>query len=243
MADEQRWHDLAEQVVNRAGFDLEELEVQAAGRRKIVQVIVDGDDGLPLDAAAEISRALSAAFDEAETQGVDAFGGVAYTLEVTSPGIGRPLTLPRHFARARGRLVAVTTHAGTRTVRILGTAQDGTVLQVLSGKHGTDPEDIPLSAISRAKVEVDFSGPSAAVREILRQDPRTADRFADAADQATQLEETDLQDPADGELDDEGEGDPDHDGDLDDSDIDHGQHDHGQHDDGQHDDSTDQEGK
>lgn len=235
MADEQRWHDLAEQVVNRAGFDLEEFEVQAAGRRRIVQVVVDGDDGLPLDAAAEISRALSAAFDEAETQGVDAFGGVAYTLEVTSPGIGRPLTLPRHFARARGRLVAVTTHAGTRTVRILGVAQDDSVLQVLTGKHGTDHEDIPLSTISRAKVEVDFSGPSAAVRELLRQDPRTADRFADSTDQATQLDETDDQDTDDQDPDDQ---DTDDDGELDD-----GQHDEVMYEDAQHDDLTDQEGK
>ncbi|MEJ7650871.1 MAG: ribosome maturation factor RimP [Nakamurella sp.] len=238
MAEEQRWHDLAEQVVSRAGFDLEDFQIQTAGRRRIVQVVVDGDDGLPLDAAAEISRALSAAFDEAETQGVDAFEGVAYTLEVTSPGIGRPLTLPRHFARARGRLVAVTTHAGTRTVRILGTAQDDSVLQVLTGKHGTDHEDIPLSSISRAKVEVDFSGPSATVLEILRQDPRTADRFADATDQATQLDETDLQDTADGDIDD---------GDID-ADIDDEQHDDGDIGDGdigdgQHDDRTDQEGK
>ncbi|MBE7162678.1 MAG: ribosome maturation factor RimP [Williamsia herbipolensis] len=192
MADEQRWHDLARAVVTDAGFDLEDFQVQTAGRRTMVQVIVDGDDGLPLDDAARISRELSQAIDEAESAGSPAFGGTAYTLEVTSPGIGRPLTQPRHFARAAGRMVAVTTATGTGRVRILGLDEGGTLLQVLTGAHGTEHADIPLEQITRAKVEVDFAGPSAAVRQILATDPRTAARFAegDAATAATDDSDT-----------------------------------------------------
>ncbi len=89
-------------------------------------------------------------------------GSAPYTLEVTSPGIGRPLTLPRHFRRARTRLVAlVTTDGRSITGHVLGVTDDAVQL-VLSGRKGLTEVEVPFADIARAKVEVEFSPPSAA---------------------------------------------------------------------------------
>jgi ribosome maturation factor RimP len=98
----QRVHEALAPVVTAAGYDLEDVSVTAAGRRSVVRVVVDRDGGVDLDAVAEISRALSAALDD-----VDATGAAPYVLEVTSPGVDRPLTEHRHWRRAVGRLVRV----------------------------------------------------------------------------------------------------------------------------------------
>jgi len=94
-------------VVAAAGYDLEELSVSRAGRRHVVRVIVDGDGGVNLDAVARVSRAVSAALDRAEESQGDLVAG-EYQLEVSSPGVDRPLTLPRHWRRNVGRLVKAT---------------------------------------------------------------------------------------------------------------------------------------
>ena len=95
-------------VVSATGHDLEDLTVTAAGRRSLVRVVVDADGGIDLDAVADISRAISDALD---AEAGDAPGGAAfagpYVLEVTSPGVDRPLTEQRHWRRAVGRLVEV----------------------------------------------------------------------------------------------------------------------------------------
>lgn len=179
-AGEQRWRELADRIAGEAGFDLEDFSVVNAGRRSMVRVIVDSDDGVDLDDAAEVSRALAAAFDAEEESGGAAFA-TAYTLEVTSPGIGRPLTEPRHFHRARGRLIAVTTTAGqSLVVRVLGVTDTG--VDVLGGKSGTEPRELLFGEIAKAKVEVDFSGPSTAVAALLAADPRTAQLNAASAE-------------------------------------------------------------
>ncbi|MFG3419039.1 ribosome maturation factor RimP [Micromonospora sp. NPDC049460] len=102
-----RLREVIEPVVAGAGYDLEELTVSRAGRRHVVRVIVDADGGINLDAVAEVSRAVSAALDAAEESGGDIVAG-EYQLEVSSPGVDRPLTLPRHWRRNVGRLVKVT---------------------------------------------------------------------------------------------------------------------------------------
>lgn len=163
--DEGRLHEVVDDVVTAAGFDLEELVVRAAGRRRIVRVVIDTDEGVTLDAAAQVSRAISERLDQ--TGEADPTGSAPYTLEVTSPGIGRPLTLPRHFRRARTRLVAITTVDGTETTgHVLG-VDDTAVTLVLSGRRGVSRLTIPLSEITRARVEVEFSPPSAAVLDLL----------------------------------------------------------------------------
>jgi ribosome maturation factor RimP len=96
-----------EPVVTAAGYDFEDLSLSRAGRRHVVRVIVDREGGVNLDAVAEVSRAVSGALDHAEDAGGDLVAG-EYQLEVSSPGVDRPLTLPRHWRRNVGRLVKVT---------------------------------------------------------------------------------------------------------------------------------------
>jgi ribosome maturation factor RimP len=89
-------------VVRAAGLDLESVRVGTAGRRRLLRVIVDADSGVSLDDIALVSREVSARLD-----GTGAMGDAPYTLEVSSPGVDRPLTEPRHWRRAAGRLVRV----------------------------------------------------------------------------------------------------------------------------------------
>ncbi|MCL7457196.1 ribosome maturation factor RimP [Micromonospora sp. MSM11] len=118
-----RLRDVIEPVVTAAGYDLEELSVSRAGRRHVVRVIVDADGGIRLDAVAEVSRAVSAALDAAEEAGGDIVAG-EYQLEVSSPGVDRPLTLPRHWRRNVGRLVKVTARgAGAQAGQATGDRQ------------------------------------------------------------------------------------------------------------------------
>lgn len=93
---------VAEPVVHALGMDLESVKVTTAGRRRLLRVVVDSDRGLSLDDAALASRELSAKLDTS-----DVMGDMPYTLEVSSPGVDRPLTQPRHWQRAAGRLVRV----------------------------------------------------------------------------------------------------------------------------------------
>ena len=102
-----RLRGVIEPVVIAAGYDLEELTVSRAGRRHMVRVIVDGDAGVSLDAVADVSRAVSRALDEAEETGGDLVAG-EYQLEISSPGVDRPLIEARHWRRNVGRLVKVT---------------------------------------------------------------------------------------------------------------------------------------
>jgi len=93
---------LIEPVLHALDMDLETLKVAAAGRRRVLRIIIDTDGGVSLDDIAEVSREVSAKLDAA-----NAMGDAPYTLEVSSPGVDRPLTQPRHWRRAIGRLVIV----------------------------------------------------------------------------------------------------------------------------------------
>jgi ribosome maturation factor RimP len=194
-ADEDKLRDLAAAVVAGVGYDLEELAIVAAGRRRLIRVVVDGDNGVSLDAAAELSRALSAAFD---ADG-DAFvGSDPYTLEVTSPGIGRPLTEQRHFRRTRGRLLSVKLLDGSvlegRVRRV-----DGDTLELLTGDKAVVTE-VPLTDIRRAKVEVEFAKMPAAHAALLE-----SDGFVDPAraHDETELEDAELDEAEDDEAEDD----------------------------------------
>ena len=118
-------------VVSAAGFDLESVRVTTAGLRRVLRMVVDADGGPSLDDIAVLSRSLSAELDSSGVMGED-----AYTLEVSSPGVDRPLTEPRHWRRARGRLVRVPlTQAapggpGSVTGRVLEARADGVTLDV-----------------------------------------------------------------------------------------------------------------
>jgi ribosome maturation factor RimP len=150
----QRIRDLLEPVVSRAGYDLEDVTVSAAGRRSVVRVIVDRDGGIDLDAVAEISRVVSDTLDTG-----DATGDVPYTLEVSSPGVDRPLTEPRHWRRAAGHLVrAAVRDDSDVTGRVLG-ADDARVTFDVDGAQ----RSVPYDALGPGKVQVEFSRPGASV--------------------------------------------------------------------------------
>jgi ribosome maturation factor RimP len=92
---------LLQPAVAAMGMDLENVRITSAGRRRLLRIVVDADGGVSLDDIALASRRLSAALDRGA-----AMGETPYTLEVSSPGVDRPLTEPKHWRRAAGRLVA-----------------------------------------------------------------------------------------------------------------------------------------
>ncbi len=142
--------ELVDPVVSAAGLDLEGVEVQAIGRRRLLRVLVDRDGGISLDDVAELSRTLSQTLDADE-----AMGDQPYVLEVSSPGVERPLELPRHWRRQRGHLVVVTrTDATTLTGRVVDADDVAATLTTDSGDV-----NVPYTDVSRALVQVEFRRP------------------------------------------------------------------------------------
>lgn len=176
---------MIEPVVNGAGYDLEDLSVSRAGRRHVVRVIVDRDGGIDLDAVADVSRAVSTALDAAEEADGDIVAG-EYQLEVSSPGVDRPLTLPRHWRRNVGRLVKVTVRAaesvpgqrgeqptGDRqlTARVVGAADDGVQLETDDGRTSW-----AYAQLGPGRVQVEFT------RLAELGEPDDTDEFDDSDD-------------------------------------------------------------
>jgi ribosome maturation factor RimP len=138
-------------VVEATGHDLEDVTVSPAGKRRVVRVLVDKDGGVTLDDVTEVSRAVSDALDALDAEDASVLGG-AYVLEVSSPGVDRPLTAPRHWRRNQGRLVKATLADGPVVGRVLGSDD----LEVVLDVDGTE-RTLLLAEISRAVVEVEFS--------------------------------------------------------------------------------------
>jgi ribosome maturation factor RimP len=129
--DDKRLAGLIRPVVAAAGMDLESVRASVAGRRRLLRIIVDSDAGVSLDDAALVSREISTALDAS-----DVMGETAYTLEVSSPGVDRPLTEPRHWRRAAGRLVKVkVAEAGSLQGRVQRADDDGVTLDVDGAKR------------------------------------------------------------------------------------------------------------
>jgi ribosome maturation factor RimP len=146
----QQLQDFLDPVVSAAGFELVDLSVSSAGRRSLVRVIVDADDGIDLDGVAVVSRAISTAMDSEDGD----FAG-PYVLEVSSPGVDRPLTEPRHWRRAIGRLVSVPIgDAEPVTGRVQGVEQTGLRLQVAGTEHSYD-----WATVGTGRMQVEFSRP------------------------------------------------------------------------------------
>jgi len=140
---------LLEPLVGAAGMDLEDVSVTPAGKRRILRVVVDADGGVSLDDVADLSRTLSDALDTADAMR----GGGAYVLEVTSPGVDRPLTLPRHWRRACTRLVKASLGTGAEVVgRVTEAGEDTVVLDV-----GGQARTLSYAEITRATVQVEFN--------------------------------------------------------------------------------------
>ncbi len=152
-ADRERLVDLLEPTVSEAGFDLEDLVLRRVGRAMMLRVVIDGDAGVSLDDAAAVSGALSRLLDTAVTD--DMLGKASYTLEVTSPGVERPLTTPRHWRRNRGRLVRVSTPQGELLGRVDHTDEAGVTLLIEGGTART----LPYEQLNSGVVQLEFRRP------------------------------------------------------------------------------------
>lgn len=149
-----RLRALLEPLAGKAGVDLEEVIVTPVGNRRVLRVVVDADGGVDLDRNAELSREISQALDTA-----DAMGGTPYVLEVTSPGVDRPLTEPKHYRRAVGRLIKVRLAGGGELVARLCAVHDDGVDLLVPGVKGRRPTSrrLAFAEIAKTTVEVEFS--------------------------------------------------------------------------------------
>jgi ribosome maturation factor RimP len=144
--------ELITPALHEAGYFLEDVNLVNPGQHRIVTVIVDGESGLNLDQVTVASKLVSELLDAATFMGETPF-----TLEVTSPGIDRPLTLPRHFAKKVDRLLKVTKNDGiVITGRIRSNTQEHVTLEVTEKKEVKEAV-VALTDIKRATVEIEFN--------------------------------------------------------------------------------------
>ena len=144
--------ELVTPAVSDLGFYLEDVHVATPGSHRIVTCIVDGDASLNLDQVTSVSRVISELLDEAAFMGETPF-----TLEVTSPGVDRPLTQPRHFAKNVDRLLKIIKLDGSEvTGRILSNTDTDVTLTVTVKKETTE-QIVSLADIKRAVVEIEFN--------------------------------------------------------------------------------------
>ena len=140
--------DLLRPVVTATGYDLEDVVVTPAGKRRLLRVVVDRDGGVSLDDVAELSRAAAEALDASEVM-----GDTPYVLEVSSPGVDRPLTEPRHWRRAIGRLVRASLRdGGAVTGRVLAADERAVSLDTERG-----PATLSYPELVRGAVQVEFA--------------------------------------------------------------------------------------
>ena len=158
---DRRIAELIEPVIAGVGMDLESVRVTVAGKRRLLRIVVDSDHGVSLDDAADVSREISAVLDAGNE-----LGNVPYTLEVSSPGVDRPLTEPRHWRRAAGRLVKVKVSGqGAVEGRVLAADPDGVTLDLAGterrlgyGELGAGSVQIEFGRIPDAELD-EFADP------------------------------------------------------------------------------------
>ena len=139
-------------VVHALGMDLESVKVTSAGRRRLLRIVVDSDHGVGLDDAAQVSRELSAKLDAS-----DVMGDLPYTLEVSSPGVDRPLSQPRHWQRAAGRKVRVPL-AGSPSDPVQGRVVEADATGVVLDISGTRRR-FSYPALGAGMVQIEFDRP------------------------------------------------------------------------------------
>jgi ribosome maturation factor RimP len=139
----------------RAGYEIEDVVIDPRARPPRITVIADGDDALDLDTIAELSRSASTL--------LDADNSIAgqYVLEISSPGVDRPLTSEKHFRRARGRKVDIALADGTHVIGRVGETSDDTLQLVVRDDRARDwtVRPVPIGDIVKAVVQVEFSPP------------------------------------------------------------------------------------
>lgn len=152
-ATQARLRALLAPAVAATGCDLETVEITPAGRRRVLRVVVDRDGGVTLDQAAVAAAAVSAALDTN-----DVMGERPYVLEVSSPGVDRPVRTPRQWRRVVGRLVRVTVaDRGRLVARVRAADEEGVTLEVAG-----EPETFGYAALGPGAVEVEFAPAAAA---------------------------------------------------------------------------------
>jgi ribosome maturation factor RimP len=141
--------------------DLEDVVVSRAGKRTLVRIVVDKDGGIDLDAIASLTELIGDAVEDSEI-----LGDSPYLLEITSPGVDRPLTLPRHWRRNAARLVKVTTTDGeTFEGRIFDADDEAAVIVV-----GDGTRRITYDEVTRAVVQIEFNKKDAAPDTLVDDD-------------------------------------------------------------------------
>ena len=147
----------------RAGYEIEDVLIDTAARPPRITVVADGDEPLDLDSIAELSRSASDLLDGVDTP--------PYVLEVTSPGVDRPLTTEKHYRRARGRKVELTLSDGSQLTGRLGEIHEGTVRLVVREGARADfsVRELPVGGITKAVVQVEFSPPNQRELELVGQ--------------------------------------------------------------------------
>ncbi len=146
-----RLRPLVERCIEQLGLDLEDLDVRTSGKNRLVRVAVDTDGGVGIDEITQATRALSVALDEDGTM-----GETPYTLEITSRGTDRPLTLPRHWRRNAERLVRVVLTDGEVVEGRIGDSGD-TAVDVVTKK--SDTRHLDYADIESAIVQVELNRP------------------------------------------------------------------------------------
>jgi ribosome maturation factor RimP len=152
----------------RAGYEIEEVAIDTGARPPRITVVADGDEPLDLDSIAELARSASEVLDRVDTP--------PYVLEVTSPGVDRPLTTEKHYRRARGRKVELTLSDGSQLTGRLGETSGGTVRLVVreGGKANFSIRELPVDGIAKAVVQVEFSPPNQRELELAGQSGQEA---------------------------------------------------------------------
>jgi ribosome maturation factor RimP len=147
----------------RAGYEIEDVAIDTAARPPRITIVADGDEPLDLDSIAALSRASSEMLDRIDTP--------PYVLEVTSPGVDRPLTTEKHYRRARGRKVELTLSDGSLLTGRLGETRGGTVRLVVreGAKANFSIRELPVDGITKAVVQVEFSPPNQRELELAGQ--------------------------------------------------------------------------
>lgn len=145
--------ELLDGEFERVGYEVEDVVIDTRARPPRITVIVDGDTALDLDTIAALSHSASALLDSLVSV------ANSYVLEVSSPGVERPLTSEKHFRRARGRKVELTLLDGSRLTGRVGETRDDTVQLVVCRCKERVVREIPLFEIVKAVVQVEFSPP------------------------------------------------------------------------------------
>lgn len=147
---------LAGSLTQSLGFELVEVEFKRIGRSMVLRIFLDKPGGINLDDCADFSHELSQILD------VEDFITEHYTMEVSSPGLDRPLKRQEDFVRYAGRLVKVRTFEllpdadGNRRKTFLGTLiglEDGIVrIKLNEGQLA----EIPLDRIAKTNLEFEL---------------------------------------------------------------------------------------